>query len=229
MRSREIYVNAFGCEYAPVHNPRMDSDFKKIVEGVLVALPGRDKQTELARRIGVKQPTVSRWLNGAVPEGPNFQRVHELARSLGVIGDIRSEDVSAALDAPPARMVKVVGYVGAGAETHYYAVSQGDLDEIPAPDNATDRTVAAEIKGSSLGKLMNGWYVFYDDIRRPVTPDLIGELCIVGLSDGRILVKGITKNHKPGHFDLISNAENEPPIEGVKIDWAAKIEGMRRK
>lgn len=78
-----------------------------------------------------------------------------------------------------------------------------------------------------LGKLLNKWYVFYDDVRRPVTPDLIGELCVVGLANGQILVKGIEKNHQPGHYDLVSNDEREPKIVGVKIEWAAKVKEMR--
>lgn len=127
-------------------------------------------------------------------------------------------------DAPRERRVPVVGYVGAGSETHFYAVAQGDLDDVAAPDWATDRTVAVEIRGESLGALFDRWLVFYDDVRSPVTSDLVGQICVVGLVDDRVLVKKI-KRAKRGLFDLISN--NEPPIEAVSLSWAARVLGMQ--
>ena len=121
---------------------------------------------------------------------------------------------------PPARKVRVVGYVGAGAEAHLYAVAQGDLDEVDPPPGLTEDTVAVEIRGDSLGAFFNRWLVFYDDVRRPVTPDLIGELCIVGLEDGLILIKQIQRSKTEGLFNLISSTEK--PIADVAIEWAAR-------
>lgn len=122
------------------------------------------------------------------------------------------------------RMIRVVGYVGAGAEAHYYAVAQGDLDEVEAPDGTTESTVAVEIRGDSLGSLFDRWLVFYDDVRRPVTPDLIGKLCVVGLADDRILIKRL-RRAKNGLFDLESNQTGET-IRAVAIEWAAKVRVM---
>lgn len=119
--------------------------------------------------------------------------------------------------------VRLVGYVGAGAETHFYAVAQGDLDEVPAPDGATEDTRAVEIRGDSLGSLFDRWLVFYDDVRRPVTNDLVGKLCVVGLADDRVLIKKIGKG-KRGRYQLLS--EKEEPIEDAEIEWAASVKIM---
>lgn len=119
--------------------------------------------------------------------------------------------------------VRVVGYVGAGEAAHFYAVAQGELDEVPAPDGATPETVAVEIRGNSLGELFDRWLVFYDSVRRPVTSDLIGQLCVVGLPDDRVLVKKIRRGHN-GLFDLHSNTEE--PIKDVAIEWAARVKSM---
>lgn len=126
-------------------------------------------------------------------------------------------------EAPYGHMVPVKGYVGAGAQAHFYAVDPGDLDEVPAPPGSTTKTVAAEIRGDSLGELFNQWLVFYDDVRSPVTPDLIGKLCICGLVDGRVLVKKLRAGRK-GLFTLVS-AQAEP-IENVAIEWAARVKAM---
>ncbi|CAL8981571.1 hypothetical protein RHODOP_04504 [Rhodoplanes sp. P11] len=132
------------------------------------------------------------------------------------------------LPAPPDRLlVPIKGYVGAGAETHYYAVAQGDLDEVEAPDGSTPDTVAVEIRGESLGSLFDRWLIFYDDVRRPVTDDLIGKLCVVGLADDRILVKRIRRGRN-GLFDLESNRDDDT-IKNVKVEWAAKVRLMTPK
>ena len=121
----------------------------------------------------------------------------------------------------------MVGYVGAGSETHLYSVSQGDLDEVEQPWGSNEATVAVEIRGESLGSFLNRWLVFYDDVRRPVTSDLIGELCVVGLPDGRVLVKQIQRGRSEGLFNLISSTEK--PITDVPIEWAAKVNTISRR
>lgn len=120
--------------------------------------------------------------------------------------------------------VPLVGYVGAGAAAHYYAVAQGALDDVPAPDDSTPDTVAVEVRGESLGPLFDRWLVFYDRVQRPVTPDLIGKLCVVGLADERILIKKIRAGRK-GRFRLLSTPP-EPPIEDAEVEWAAPVKLM---
>jgi hypothetical protein len=125
----------------------------------------------------------------------------------------------------PQTTAPLVGYVGAGSEAHFYAVNQGSfLDEVPAPQDSTARTVAVEIRGDSLGSLFDRWIVFYDDVRSPVTHDLIGQLCVVGLPDERVLLKKIRPGSKEGLYRLLS--EREPEIRDVSIDWAAKVKNM---
>ncbi|ACI92681.1 putative phage repressor [Afipia carboxidovorans OM5] len=72
--------------------------------------------------------------------------------------------------------------------------------------------------------MFDRWLVYYDDVRSPVTHDLIGRLCVVGLNDDRILVKKIKRAKTEGRFDLLS--ETEPPIEGVQVEWAARVKQL---
>ncbi len=125
---------------------------------------------------------------------------------------------------PDALKVPVVGYVGAGAEVHFYALVRGELDEVDLPKGAPESTVAVEIRGESLGSIFNRWLVYYDSVHRPVTPELIGELCVVGLEDGRILVKQIQRGRSNGLFNLVSLTDK--PIEDVPVEWAAKINNI---
>ena len=118
----------------------------------------------------------------------------------------------------------MVGYAGAGGEIHDYVLPEASLDEVEAPIDATDRTLAIEKRGPSLGGIFDRWYAFFDDVRAPVTPDLIGHLCIVGLPDDRVLIKKLIGGRHEGVYRLIS--EREDPIEDVPIAWAARVTQM---
>lgn len=167
---------------------------------------------ELGKEIGLKNMRALAKISGAPLEwiSDNIGDPHEARPSLPAESEF---------------LVPVAGYVGAGASAHYYAVSQGDLDRVPAPPDSDVHTVAVEIKGDSIGPLFNQWLIFYDDVRSPVTPDLIGRLCVVGLTDDRVVVKKIRKSKTAGLFDLISNDDREN-ITGVKIVWAARVKHM---
>jgi hypothetical protein len=122
--------------------------------------------------------------------------------------------------------VRVVGYVGAAAEAHLYEVAQRDLDEVDSP-GSTEATVAVEVRSNSLGPFFNRWLILYDDVRRPATPDHIGELCVVGLKGGRILVRQVQRGSTEELFNLLSATEK--PILDVAIEWAAKVNSVSRR
>jgi hypothetical protein len=103
-------------------------------------------------------------------------------------------------------------------------VAPEDLDRIEAARLVTETTVALEIRGNSLGSQFNHWFVLYDDTRQPPTPNLIGELCVVALDDGRVLVKRLQRGRAEGQFDLISQAG--PAIRNVRIVRAANVKAM---
>lgn len=137
---------------------------------------------------------------------------------------LTGEGDEAAVDAGT---VPVVGYVGAGAAAHFYDAAQGPFDRVEAPEDATENTVAAWIKGPSVGRFFDGWLLFYDNVQSHVSEDMYGELCVVGLPDDRILVKQIQASKTPGLYHLFS--ENEPPILDQAVAWAALVTGLRRR
>jgi hypothetical protein len=207
----------------------MAHDIPKLLLKMMEALPGN--QTRLAERLStpqmpIPQPQVSRWLKGQDPERANYDRIIEVAAEIGVLRDVRSEDVAHQMERQPSKTVRVKGYVGAGDEAHFYKVSDEDYEEVPAPEGSTDQTVAVEIRGTSWGPFMNTWLVFYNDVRSPVTEDLLGQPCVVGLADDRILIKVIRRDRNGG-YRLISNNTSEPDIERAEIEWAAKVTSMR--
>lgn len=221
-------VCVFDAQYAYLHNFSMKYDIPAILRALVQRI---GTQALLAERLGggISQPQISRWLKGAAPEVGNYQRIIDLAKNQEVISDFQSEDVAASLPDPIRRKtVQLKGYVGAGSEAHFYALADEDYEPVDAPPGATDQTIAVEIKGSSMGKALESWLVFYDDVRAPVSTDQLNELCVVGLADDRILIKRIERGPR-GTYRLISNNPDEPPIDNAQIEWAALVTSMRRR
>lgn len=182
-----------------------------------------EKAAPLASKLGLSDSFIRDILRGKT-KSPRAASLEILATALRTTTDYllgKSDHAEADYEE---RTVPLVGYVGAGAEAHFYASGDGELDQVPAPENATSETVAVEIRGESLGALFEHWLVYYDEVRSPVTPDLHGKLCVVGLPDDRILVKQIKPSRAPGLFHLMSNTEG--PILDVQILWAARVKSM---
>ncbi len=122
------------------------------------------------------------------------------------------------------RTTPVVGYVGASGEVNYFSEGQGEFDHVQSPEFATEKTVAVQIKGESLGTAFEGWYAFYDERHDPPLDSDVGRLCIVGLADGRVLIKKLVRGNLYGRFSLLSDFA--APIYDVEVDWAARVRGM---
>lgn len=182
-----------------------------------------EKPAPLATKLGLSDSFIRDILRGKT-RSPRAASLELIASALRTTTDY----LLGTSDNPNAdfveRTVPLVGYVGAGAAAHFYAAGDGNLGEVPAPDDATPQTVAVEIRGESLGSLFDQWLVYYDEVRSPITPDLIGRLCVVGLMDDRILIKQVRPSKSPGLYHLLSNTEG--PILDVEIAWAAKVKSM---
>lgn len=119
-------------------------------------------------------------------------------------------------------MVQIVGSVAAGDGEVYYGLANDDPAETaPAPPGASLDTVAVEIKGASLGEGLNGWLAYYNDRREPLTSDLVGRLCVIGLADGRVLIK-IPAKAPGGRFHLKPNATGETLFD-CEVAWGARV------
>lgn len=169
-------------------------------------------QGELAGLVGTSQPQIQRLEKGY--RGLSKKWAIRIAPHVKA----SPEDLMFA-----GRNVPLVGHVGAGSEAHFY-VSEGEIGRAKMPPGGSERTVAVEIRGDSLGAPFEGWIVYYDDRRDPPTDDLIGHLCIVELVSGQVLIKLIMRGRIPGHFDLwpVVGA----PMTDQALRWGAKVIAM---
>ncbi len=191
-------------------------------EQVRALLTLKMTQEQIAERLGVSQSTVNRWSQGkADPQGSNRDALAALHQQ--AVEKSQLDSPSPKKHAHLSGVVQIIGKAGAGPNGEVaFDESSGSLGEVPAPRNVTETTVALEVEGNSMRGIANdGWLVFYDDRRDPVSSEMIGELCVVGLEDGRTLVKFIAPGRAPGLYDLESvNAET---MRDVPVRWAAFV------
>lgn len=186
-------------------------------------------QGDIAEENRVTPQAVSGWERGT--EMPSIDKLTTIARQVGrtvdwlLDGDPDQFEPGAVT--APGRKIPVIGYVLASGETHFLPMAAGEFDEIRATSQDPEHAVAVQIRGTSLGRLFDRWYAIYDDVRHPLTEDLIGQLCVVGLDDERVLIKKIERDGKK--FDLVSNTDDEPRIKNVTIEWAAKVTNIRAR
>ncbi len=198
-------------------------------------LTGREVAAHLKTTIGA----VGNWERGAnIPASANmfalaeFLRIDSTALAKGQLASLdpglTADPRVESDDFDPNAAVPIVGYVGAGDAAHYYAVSHGELERVPAPIDSTGKMAALDVRGDSLGPLFNHSIVYYDEAHTGVPQDHINRgLCVVGLSDDRILVKEIRNSRQPGRHDLISNNPNEPVMRAVEVLWSAKVTDVK--
>ena len=122
------------------------------------------------------------------------------------------------------KTVPLVGIIGAGGAIN--AIDDHEkgagFDDVEAPPGASSSTVAAEVRGDSMpGVAEDGWLVYWDERGDPPSDRHVGKLCIVGLEDGRVLVKKLYRSKVHGLYSLISTGAE--PILDVAVAWAARV------
>jgi transcriptional regulator with XRE-family HTH domain len=175
-------------------------------------------QADLAERAGTSQPQIKR-LETSGPAGRKLTKewAERLAPHLGVEPEHLLFGGST---------VPIAGFVGAGGEAHFMSFGHDEVDEAPRPPGSGPETTALIVKGGSMpGYAEDNWLVYYDDRRDGMASDLLGELCVVGLTSGRVLVKKVYPGTIAGRYNLISTAYED--ILNAEIEWAAKVDWIK--
>ncbi|WP_164867842.1 helix-turn-helix domain-containing protein [Rhodovarius crocodyli] len=171
-------------------------------------------QQDLADHIGVDKTTIWRYETGSQEF---FQKpVTDMARILGAPSP---EQLLSSFPEP----VRLYGNVGAGAEVI-------PLDEetiwLDGPPGLND-PIAAEVVGRSMLPVYRPRDILFFDRRTRVDEDVIGEDCMVKVSDGRILVKRVLRGFLKGHYRLFSY-DTQEESEDLRLEWASPVEWVKR-
>jgi phage repressor protein C with HTH and peptisase S24 domain len=123
--------------------------------------------------------------------------------------------------------IPVVGYVGAGASV-YPVDDEHEADgfeTIERPPFITGEAIAVEVRGDSLIPVAeDGWKLIYTGEQDVLEDEVLNKLCVVALTDGRVLVKRIVRGSQPRRYHLLST--NAPMIEDAQVLWAARVRAI---
>lgn len=187
-------------------------DFSKLVPELISR--AKMNQAQFGKAVGVSQGTVSRWTKGSIPEPGQQEAIEMFERER--FGSKSPEGLS--------YRVKVDGRVGAGAviEPDAEQVPPDGLYEIEAPFPVPPGSHAFEIIGDSMrpryepGDVIVCWRQFANPA------EIVGREAVVQTIEGRRYLKRIRGGRRRATFDLHSH-NGQPPIEGVKLEWAAAV------
>lgn len=187
----------------------LDMDQIEWLNAQLAELPHGSKK-QLAEYMGIDSAKLSKSLAGK--------------RELSAREFARAQEYLKVAPERPATTV-IAGKVGADTDGEiFYAEGQGGLGEVAIPPGASPDSTAVEVEGYSQGFLADGALIFYTDRRNPPTDDMLGLIVIVGLDDGRVLLKKLLRGSAKGLFDLESI--NGPTIRDRRVQWAAHVDSI---
>lgn len=181
-------------------------------------------QATLGKKVGVAQQLIGQLERGEVK---STTHIYKIAAALNVAAWVLDDEIPSQNLAK--RLIPVVGYVGAGAEVFCIDdhAKGGGLDEVEAPlPGMSKSSVAVRVRGNSMEPAFyDGDLIFYDSNDNGDLMHLLGKECVVSLKDGRKFIK-ILKRRTNGDWYLHSN--NSEPIMDIEVEWAAKVEVIKR-
>lgn len=201
----------------------MDDRAARLRQARLAA--GFETAAAAAEAHGWNRNTYASNENGNAPY--SWRRAREYGAALGVrpewLYDAQVPATGAASGAGPAPQAPVIGRVGAdpGGEV-LLAGGQAPPEFAPLPPGGTERAVALRVSGHSMrGLADDGALIYFEDQRTPPSPDMLGQVVVVELDTGEVLVKRLLRGAAPGRFDLESVAG--PTRRDARLRWAAHI------
>ena len=209
-------ANSLTLNFLPIYCRHMSWN-KRLLDSL--ELKGWTK-AELQRRSGVPYDNILKYLAGKVDQ-PRGDILAKLAEALEVDALWLEKGVD---HLSQTKHVRLIGYIGAGQAV--YPIDDGADDEVEAPADAHPSTVAARVRGESmLPMFQEGWIIYWS--RHLPAGEMVNQLCVVQLSDGRIMVKTLRSGSQPGLWLLTSF--NAADIVDVPVEWAAPIDWIKPK
>jgi SOS-response transcriptional repressor LexA len=174
---------------------------------------------------GVGQSELSRQLTLALGRSIDRAAVNKMTKGTRAIAadELKVIERVTGHEAPTEIEVPLKGYIGAGEAVEAVA-DMDDGETVPAPRDARPGTVAATVRGNSMfPTLRDGWTLYWSKMLP--AHELINDLCVVHLEDGRILVKVLRAGSAPDFWTLqsVNPAVADMPDQAVRwvspIDW----------
>ncbi|MBX9717891.1 MAG: LexA family transcriptional regulator [Microbacteriaceae bacterium] len=143
-----------------------------------------------------------------------------ISKAADVLGVDAGELVTSSEEVP------VVGFVGAGGQAFLYSENDNPNETVVRPPESPDTTVAAFVRGDSMSGIADDGDIIYWD-EQPTAPNdsMYNKLCVIGLTDGRVVVKRLVRGSQPGKWHLLSTTQ--APMLDMEVEWASRVTWIR--
>ena len=179
-------------------------------------------QRELARRAGLDEQKVYKYLQGKVDQ-PRGDTLLRLADTLGVTESWLRYEVG-----PAVTNIPVVGRLAAGESFVPFddAPMGGGFEELEF--NLVDPDpIAVEVRGESMLPVYRpGDYLICSRRRGADMQEALNKDCVVRTSENEGYIKKLVQGSRANTYTLVSY--NAAPIENQKLLWAAPIVWVKR-
>ena len=179
-------------------------------------------QRELARRAGLDEQKVYKYLQGKVDQ-PRGDTLLRLADTLGVTESWLRYEVG-----PAVTNIPVVGRVASGESFVPFddAPMGGGYEELDF--NLVDPDpIAVEVRGESMLPVYRpGDYLICSRRRGADLQEALNKDCVVRTSENEGYIKKLVQGSRANTYTLVSY--NAAPIENQKLFWAAPIVWVKR-
>src|SRR5262245_45087141 len=122
-----------------------------------------------------------------------------------MFGDLKVPVVDFRNPPPVQKTVPFIGYVAPRDVVRFFAADE--ITEAPTIEGATAATVAIEVRNNGD---FHRWLAYFDNHRRPMTPALFGQVCVIEIDDGTVYMRRVQRSRSRGWVHLI--ARNDNPI-----------------
>ncbi|MEJ0095731.1 MAG: S24 family peptidase [Methylocella sp.] len=182
-----------------------------------------------AASLAAKKPDAIRNLKRAVKSGDRRGVTTETLIALApVLKTTAAWLLEGVGEAMPGNRIRVVGRIGAGAEIlpEFEQIPADGIYEIEVPFPIASDAIAFQVEGDSMWPRYDPGDVIICWREGANADEVVGWEAAVRTADGKRYLKRIQRGSLAGTFDLESH--NAAPIRGVKIEWAAQIQGVVR-
>ena len=179
-------------------------------------------QRELARRAGLDEQKVYKYLQGKVDQ-PRGDTLLRLADTLGVTESWLRYEVG-----PAVTNIPVVGRLASGESFVPFddAPMGGGFEELEFNLVAPD-PIAVEVRGESMLPVYRpGDYLICSRRRGADMQEALNKDCVVRTSENEGYIKKLVQGSRANTYTLVSY--NAAPIENQKLLWAAPIVWVKR-
>lgn len=126
-------------------------------------------------------------------------------------------------ESPLADLCPIIGKVDANANGLVIrSTAQAGGDMAPRPPGGTSKSVALEVEGHSMrGWADDGALIYFEEQHTTPSRDMLGEVVVVELDTGEVLVKRLLRGSDAGLYDLESI--NGATLRDRRVAWAAHV------